>query len=586
MKQTLVVLQNDPNTPDGNRAIFEAFFNDDLTIEPNAQLALHSCALNRGISEIIVDGINRGLEFTFDETADRAGAVAPATGLKRIALTEGVYTKTNILDLLAEMERLMNATLKHPTDAEVEAVAAGPNPAGPRTRDIGSQVKIGIGQNEFLNIGMKGLSLTAMMPTTPADSDTYPKTIVAANVLGSSSRITGAVGSGAVGNVAFTSHVRSQATFIKGCGVFQARIKKMFHNSAQSGFLIGLLENTAHHQAKLAAGSVTPANYTYAIRTNVSGNFADNYQFLVNDQTIQHGAYQDAGFAPRKTSNPVGQGAGGAGAQGPLSQNDIVSISLTDGNIELKVYQVQAALLGSANTQTEVRTILSTPYQYYNEVGISAGSQKSYIPIVTLFGETANTHLDRVIINLDPYDPEVQNVELSEPGFLDNEGVGNLTVPVPRPLRDNVQTIHNVIFDSETLANFLGFRNQQLNVALTEGGARNNPAAVVTFTADNSIKLILQTNTYLVELLNVPLNSFHSARQGRANILSPIPITEGNTNDDGRVQYEPNNLLYLNVNNENRLSLRNMRARVIADDFSEILIEGNAELNILIKEGC
>jgi hypothetical protein len=432
---------------------------------------------------------------------------------------------------------------------------------------------------------MKGLSLTAMMPTTPADSTTYPKTMVSANVLGSSSRITGAVGSGAAGNVAFTSHVRSQATFIKGCGVFQVRVKKMFNN-AQSGFQIGLLENTANHQQKLLNATITPADYTYAIRTNVSGNPADNYQFFVNDQTIQHGAYQDAGFAPRKTSNPVGQGAGGVGAQGPLSQNDIVSISLTNGNIELKVYQCQNALLGTANTQTEARTILSTPYLYYNQVGRREGTPKSYIPVVTLFGETANTHLDRVLVNLDPYDSEVQNVEFAEPGFLDDETSENLSVPVPRPLRDNAQTIHNVIFDSETLANFFGFNNQQLNEAQRLGGARNNPADVITFIGDKSIKLILQTNTYLVELLNVPLNSYHSARQGRANILSPIPITEGNTNDDGRVQYEPNNLLYLNVNNENPLSLRNMRARVIADDFSEILIEGNAELNILIKEGC
>ena len=482
------------------------------------------------------------------------------------------------------MERLMNAKLRHSTDAEVEAVAASPNPGGPQRRDVGCQAKVGVSKTEFLNIGMNGLPLFSMMPTTAVDDSPYGKAIVANNVLGSSVRVTAADGTAVAGNVSFASHIRAQATFIKGCGVFRARVKKMFHNNAQSGFMLGLLENTTANQAKMANSTVAVTDYTYAIRTNVSGNFADNYQFFQHDQTVQHAHFADAGFSPRKTSNPVGQGAGGAGAQGPLSQNDIVQISLTDGNIEIKVYQVQAALLGTANTQADARTILSTPYQYYNETGPTAGSQKSYIPIVTLFGETANTHLDRVFVNLDPYDPEVNDLKITDLGVTD--AIGDLDVPVPRPLRDNVSTIHNVIFDSETLANFFGFRNQQLNIAQRQGGARNNPADQITFVGDNSIKLVLQTNTYLVELLNVPLNSYHSARQGRANILSPIPITEGNTNDDGRVQYEPNNLLYLNVNNESKISLRNMRARVIADDFSEILIEGNAELNILIKEGC
>jgi hypothetical protein len=84
---------------------------------------------------------------------------------------------------------------------------------------------------------------------------------------------------------------------------------------------------------------------------------------------------------------------------------------------------------------------------------------------------------------------------------------------------------------------------------------------------------IFGSQNYLVELLNLPLNSYDSfpSKRGRANILAVIPENEHESgNVENVLMYEPNEMTYISLTNKSELSLRNIRARIIFPDYTPI----------------
>ena len=55
-------------------------------------------------------------------------------------------------------------------------------------------------------------------------------------------------------------------------------------------------------------------------------------------------------------------------------------------------------------------------------------------------------------------------------------------------------------------------------------------------------------------------------------------------NGSGQIQYEPNNLFYVSMNNLYEVNLRNISLRIIAQDFTTIFTEGFSEVSLLIRE--
>jgi len=85
-------------------------------------------------------------------------------------------------------------------------------------------------------------------------------------------------------------------------------------------------------------------------------------------------------------------------------------------------------------------------------------------------------------------------------------------------------------------------------------------------------------------MLSESLDSYDSFEQGRKSILAPIPVSERTISaGTGIVQYEPSNLIFIDLKNRKQRLIRNMRARIITDTYDSIEIEGLAELNLLIR---
>ena len=85
-------------------------------------------------------------------------------------------------------------------------------------------------------------------------------------------------------------------------------------------------------------------------------------------------------------------------------------------------------------------------------------------------------------------------------------------------------------------------------------------------------------------MLSELVDSYDSYQQGRKNILAPIPISDRTINTGtGIIQYQPNNLVFVDLKNSKERLIRNMRARIITDTYDPIEIEGLAEINLLLK---
>ena len=82
----------------------------------------------------------------------------------------------------------------------------------------------------------------------------------------------------------------------------------------------------------------------------------------------------------------------------------------------------------------------------------------------------------------------------------------------------------------------------------------------------------------------MPINTYDALRKGRKNILAYVPVSETIIDDKtGVVQYEPKERLFLPLANKYEETLRNIRARIVASDFSAIATEGLSSLNIIVS---
>jgi hypothetical protein len=100
-KQTLVRLTANSLDSIGKQAIFEGTFNDGILINPNSQIALHSCSLARDQDVITINSSNSKISFQ----------ISAAGGLHEIFLANGVYDSDTLISLLNNIQDSMNDKL-------------------------------------------------------------------------------------------------------------------------------------------------------------------------------------------------------------------------------------------------------------------------------------------------------------------------------------------------------------------------------------------------------------------------------------------------------------------------------------------
>ena len=244
-----------------------------------------------------------------------------------------------------------------------------------------------------------------------------------------------------------------------------------------------------------------------------------------------------------------------------ITLNSQISMELTEGLLRFREYKAD-------NSQQDLKTFdIPLVDDFYN---------LDLYPVLIINGEKANFKIKDLKYTPTPFvsSPTLVNVDF--------DGTHDLTTTLPRPFGAR-PTIYNLTFGSVTLRDYLGFSQLIQNPLQTVSNGRN-------FTANNLFANISSADNYIVEMLNIKLDSYDSFTRdnvggGRKNILAPIPISEQIIDaQTGLVQYQPPEMLFISLNNEFKFDIRQLRMRIVDTQYAEVNNAGFSSLNIVIRD--
>ena len=131
----------------------------------------------------------------------------------------------------------------------------------------------------------------------------------------------------------------------------------------------------------------------------------------------------------------------------------------------------------------------------------------------------------------------------------------------------------NFIEFSPSVAQFLGYNNPRQPQIGTIQAVEMDYIADLTFDPQDL------ADAFIIEMLNLKLESYDGLLNQRKNILAVVP----QSNSSGTVIYETNTPLYIDLNNKNDILLRNLKIRIVKPDYSPVSLLGIGSMVILIE---
>lgn len=509
------------------------FSNDlvDLVLEPNSKVALSSANFDTSETSIVLSETNNTIQLNI------------MSELISINLGVGktISGPESLLNLLKEISFLFNTSLNY-TNAKLRGVEVLA-----KLDQLSNKVQIGyIPVNvlteskkslkaSFLNITSQSTNTNATFkPTGDASIPTDEKLVFFRNVLA------------------------------KGTGFISARIFEC--KEAAKGFTIGLTDT---QDMRLTTTSFTDDKYKIAVRvtTNVVGISA-------SIEVSENGG----AFVPNAT--------------------EIGTLHASDDDKNLIMFRrsltnIEAILIRrNIDTNEQEEVILgSVPFDIDNQELFTVCKFSGTTPDDTVidkiryyfspFQVITNTKNNTNI--LDANDIALRNPALSLSGIIDGEDMLDLGSALTPPISTQKAPTNNFLqFANEDnepsaeLANFLGFENARTpkkGEPLSRG-----------FTAFGGLRFSGQdfTDSYVVELLNLPVESYDGLTGRKRSILYQIPVN--NNNENGIVNFSASPLIFLDLNNLNPLLVRTIRLRIINRDNSPILTRGQSSIVLLFSQ--
>ncbi len=141
------------------------------------------------------------------------------------------------------------------------------------------------------------------------------------------------------------------------------------------------------------------------------------------------------------------------------------------------------------------------------------------------------------------------------------------------PQQNKTPQVCYLNFQSVNVANYFGFKNEN-NPQFPNSYVVSEPE----FTADEKFDPREIGDSYLIEMLNMKLESYDGFVNQRKNILAVIPKSN---NDNGLVQYVPPYLSMIELNNPKEISLRNIKCRIIKNDYTPVNLFGLSTITVI-----
>lgn len=528
-------------TSTDSQCIFDSQYDDDIVLEPDSEIAVHSCNFQTH-NVVQIDEVNNRITYQASPTVVEGSPVVDANSpIHTSALTNGTYSLGNMRLLLEDIESVMNQTSKLSN-----------------TSEFGLQYQVNI--NQLNKVSFQG---TRAEPVKFTDEDDVDDAVYN-NVIFPATRddyiVAGADVNPPVRSINDAT-VYCETPFVKGCGVHRCQIGNMT-GAAANGFMIGLTANINALRSKTLVRSDIECSIelqdrvgTYLFKESLEGNL------------------KISGIAPLNVADDANR-----------ANNDMVEIAMDQGRVSLNIHTNAAG-----GTQ---HTIGAYTYDHKEK--------KDLYAFVCLYRGPAEVALHSHELNVDPY----FGVGVKRPvgGGYVRTALGTSSIPMPSMVGATTYKLQTV--NHPTVAAALGFGNrtdllglgisgpvQIYNVFSHQLGDQNpNDPDVVH---GNRIFSSVTAENYLVELLNFPVQSYDSyddfgqagSKRGRASLIETIPTNEttGSAATLGIIQYQPNTQTFIALSNRDKRLFRNIRARIVHADYSPVSVIGMSSLTLLLK---
>lgn len=230
-----------------------------------------------------------------------------------------------------------------------------------------------------------------------------------------------------------------------------------------------------------------------------------------------------------------------------------MTFELYKGSIKCRIY---------SNNNNRQATLFDVPYTY---------GQNLY-PIIlferTNFGDAGN-EVSLNVVNFMRNQFYSPSSTFKEDNGIDEPSTLGANIPING---GGNSTMSLDLSNCVSLAEFLGYTTTLFRYP--------NIGNSVVFAAQEQFTGIFRPESVVVELMNLPLKSYDFTEHRRRSILSVIPNF---SNGNNKLIYEANIPLYIDIDNSSDIFLRNIKARVLNSDLSEIQLNGFITMTLLVK---
>ena len=525
-------------TTEREDANFDIQFNEDIIIKPKSQLALKNLTLTMNEDILKINNSNQTFQFSTNTSNDIFD--------RTFNLPYDEWTYSQYTGLLSLLNNHSNKQLQ----------------CDDNDNDFNTQIDFNIDNNNKFKIEFFKSILFNFVPslstiTSNIDIDTSSSNKIEISHNGTSTTTQ-------------TNKLVFEDTFIKGAGVFRCRIADFVDNTsgnADNGFEIGLSDEPPSNFIDNA--SMTNSQRTYMIRFNRIGSV---YTFLKT---------REKGDATAESNSTINGTIGGSATP---NTNDILEIRLDEGDIVGNVY-----IHGGVNyAKNEIfRDTLYGDLTFDTERPNGLGAFHNLYPYIIMYGDTNDVSIKDIQHSFE----EKNMMDYTERTNQDTTLPEILIPDIDEPVNINISKRYTDTYNltgefvlPKSIADYLGFDNTTITSS-SDGYHSDGSFKNMIFTSDKLFKPAIYSRNFVVELQNINLTSYDSLYNGRKSILATV--VDGNditVNETDIVVYEPNELTYIDIDNINPLSLRNIKLKVLDKNLNAIKIQGLGVITLLVKE--
>lgn len=542
-------------TSEREDGVFDGFLKQELDIPEKSQIALQSAVVETENQKLKIDTDTD--TFTF-----RTANATPEQSI-RFEHTDGIgtrpdgYDSTNVAVFFDDFTNKVNSQFRLATTS---------------ANHIGKQFRVTTHQDGKVEATFQSSAYNSRRGELQANI--HNTTVNGAN---NQPGLTVAVAQDAIGSASNTNNItgankynfRTHYNFpiTRSCGVVRAQIRRFIRDDAarSGGFTMCLSAKTP---AQVAANGFLDADIYAGIQV-LEMDAAGTAVYT----SVQDGVATNSALLATQYRVP-------GAATGDI-RNDHIEIAITasEANInaispgrvcQMNVYR-RANDVDAAPTFA-VNTLATRAYATDEEAGIDLyGYIFIHGAVAAGGGGAFNIRLQTPRFTSDPFLEAANNN--NQLRFIENEYDTVSLGAKPEPPR-NRNTIHSIAFASSEVSEWLGFSSRQPAPVTMANG-------IAEFKADDLFGSKVIADAFIVQLLNLPVESYdaHVTKESRENILAVIPAHD----DQNRVLYEPNSLLFLDLANKYPIKLSNLKLRIVRQDYSGLETRGLNSVVLIIK---